>query len=66
MLTIHFHPYEDEKEIHKRVAQVEAEYEHAKNYKPVSLPKFIKTPKVKRGVAGWYIFAVDTLKELRP
>lgn len=66
MLTIKFIPNEDPKEIFKKLVQVEAEYENAKNYTKPALPKFVPNPKPKKGIAGWYNFIATTLKELKP
>lgn len=62
MLSIKFYPYEDEKVIFEKIAQAESEYEHSRNYQKVSLPKYQKPPKVKKGVIGWTIFALLALR----
>jgi len=60
-------PYTNPQEIFKILANAEAEIEHSRNYKPITLPKYTP-PKVKpkRDIAGWYNFVAVILKDLRP
>jgi len=51
-------------DIIKARVDLEAEVEHA--FDPVpALPKYVKLPKTKN-YAGWYNFAITTLKQLAP